>query len=131
MSSYAPLFVNVNPGASQWRTDLIGYDALNSFASPSYYVQKMFNETRGDEVLVSTVENLPTVAVAGPRRGDARQVPNLFFSVTRDSGPGTLYVRIVNTGAEPQRLRIPDRRRAPRGCQRPRDRAFTADERDR
>ena len=28
MSSYAPLFVNVNPGGMQWATDLIGYDAL-------------------------------------------------------------------------------------------------------
>jgi alpha-N-arabinofuranosidase len=106
MSSYAPLFVNVNPGASQWRTDLIGYDALSSFASPSYYVQKMFNETRGDEVLVSGAENLPTVTVAGGRGGAASQVPNLFFSVTRDSAQGTIYVRIVNAGSDPQRLKI-------------------------
>ena len=28
MASYAPLFVNVNPGGMQWATDLIGYDAL-------------------------------------------------------------------------------------------------------
>ena len=27
MASYAPLLVNVNPGAMQWPTDLIGYDA--------------------------------------------------------------------------------------------------------
>ena len=26
MIRYAPLFVNVNPGAMQWRTDLIGYN---------------------------------------------------------------------------------------------------------
>ena len=31
MASYAPLFVNVNPGAMQWPTDLIGYDALNTY----------------------------------------------------------------------------------------------------
>ena len=34
---YAPLFVNVNPGASEWNTNLIGYDAMTSFGSPSYY----------------------------------------------------------------------------------------------
>jgi alpha-L-arabinofuranosidase len=51
MSSYAPLLVNVNPGASQWSTNLIGYDALGSFGSPSYYVQKMFSRSRGQRVL--------------------------------------------------------------------------------
>ena len=51
MSSYAPLLVNVNKGAMQWNFDLIGYDALNSFGSPSYYAQKMFRENLGDTVL--------------------------------------------------------------------------------
>ena len=31
MAAYAPLFVNVNPGGMQWSSDLIGYDALNSY----------------------------------------------------------------------------------------------------
>jgi len=52
---YAPLLVNVNPGARQWGTNLIGYDALNSFGSPSYYVQKMFGSNRGDVVLPVTI----------------------------------------------------------------------------
>ncbi len=26
MASYAPLFVNVNPGAMEWPSDLVGYD---------------------------------------------------------------------------------------------------------
>jgi alpha-N-arabinofuranosidase len=45
-SCYAPLFANVNkatataPKAWQWDSDLIGYDALKSFGSPSYYVQE-------------------------------------------------------------------------------------------
>ena len=29
MASYAPLFVNVNPGGMQWSSDLIGYDACS------------------------------------------------------------------------------------------------------
>jgi len=28
MEAYAPLLVNINPGAFQWPTNLIGYDAL-------------------------------------------------------------------------------------------------------
>jgi alpha-L-arabinofuranosidase len=51
MHCYAPLFVNVSPGAMQWATDLIGYDALSCFGSPAYYAQKMFSENRGDTVL--------------------------------------------------------------------------------
>lgn len=51
ISCYAPLLVNVNPRASQWGTNLIGYDALNSFGSPSYYVQALFGNNRGDVVL--------------------------------------------------------------------------------
>ena len=55
LESYAPLLVNVNPGARQWGTNLIGYDALSSFGSPSYYVQKMFGANRGDVVLPLTI----------------------------------------------------------------------------
>jgi alpha-L-arabinofuranosidase len=51
LECYAPLLVNVNPGARQWGTNLIGYDAMRSFGSPSYYVQKMFGCNRGDVVL--------------------------------------------------------------------------------
>jgi alpha-N-arabinofuranosidase len=51
MQCYAPLLVNVSPGAMQWATDLIGYDTLGSFGSASYYAQKLFSENRGDTVL--------------------------------------------------------------------------------
>ena len=79
MSCYAPLFVNVSnvkgPQMSmQWPTNLIGYDALNSFGSPSYYVQKMFYNNKGDVVLpvtltpqLATAAPAPAVAPAGQR----------------------------------------------------------------
>ncbi len=51
MQCYAPLLVNVNQGASQWPTNLIGYDALHSFGSASYYAQKMYSNNRGNRVL--------------------------------------------------------------------------------
>jgi alpha-L-arabinofuranosidase len=56
MSCYAPLLVNVNPGARQWGTNLIGYDALVSYPSPAYYVQQMFYQNRGDTVLPVTLK---------------------------------------------------------------------------
>src|SRR2546423_14630252 len=51
MHCYAPLLVNVNPGARQWRPDLIGYDALSCYGSPSYYAFQMFSRNVGDELL--------------------------------------------------------------------------------
>ena len=47
MNCYAPLLVNVNPGARQWRPNLIGYDALRVYGSPSYHAIKMFSTTSG------------------------------------------------------------------------------------
>jgi len=54
MSSYAPLFVNVNHRG--WNPDLINFDSSRVYGIPSYYVQKMFSLHRGDVVLPVTVE---------------------------------------------------------------------------
>src|SRR5580704_18127622 len=58
MASYAPLFTNVNPGGMQWATDLIGYDALRSYGSPSYYAQVLFASHVGDHTAQSSAANL-------------------------------------------------------------------------
>ncbi len=87
MASYAPLFVNVNPGGMQWPSDLIGFDALNSYGSPSYYAQVMFSTHLGDQIPDS---NLDT---ANPR---------LFESATLDSKTHHLFVKLVNASSTPQ-----------------------------
>ena len=102
MSSYAPLFVNVSdlerPDRSmQWPSDLIGYDALTSYGSPSYYAQKMFSTHHGDDVLATDAQDIPTYTwhpsarrrngVEQPRPAP-REVPSLFFDATRDSPIG-------------------------------------------
>ncbi|HVU22820.1 MAG TPA: alpha-L-arabinofuranosidase C-terminal domain-containing protein [Opitutus sp.] len=69
MECYAPLLVNVNPAdeakgyprAWQWNTNLIGYDALHAFGSPSYYVLAAFGANRGD-VVVPAMLDVPKVA---------------------------------------------------------------------
>lgn len=111
MSCYAPLFVNVNGGypqypggppygsGMQWATDLIGYDALNSYGSPSYYVQQMFYRNRGDVVL--PVE----IAAAGSAEA-------LFASASRDAATGNLILKVVNTGPSEQQVEV-DLRGAP------------------
>ncbi|MHB1839400.1 MAG: alpha-L-arabinofuranosidase C-terminal domain-containing protein, partial [Acidobacteriaceae bacterium] len=91
MASYAPLFVNVNPGASQWVPDLIGYDAVHSYGSPSYYAQAMFSNHLGNEVMDSSLTGAP---------------PLLFYSVTRDTVTRTLYLKVVNASSKPQQLDI-------------------------
>ncbi|MES2459996.1 MAG: alpha-L-arabinofuranosidase C-terminal domain-containing protein [Armatimonadota bacterium] len=62
MACYAPLLVNVNPGARQWSTNLIGYDALTSFGSTSYYMQKMFAANKGDVVLPTSLQKTAPTA---------------------------------------------------------------------
>lgn len=53
MASYAPLFGNVN--GIQWRPDLIYFNNSQAFGTPSYYVQKMFSNNRGDYVLPNSI----------------------------------------------------------------------------
>src|SRR6266581_5320228 len=91
MSSYAPLFVNVNPGGMQWESDLIGYDALSSYGSPSYWAQVIFASHLGTEVVAATLSN------AGPRT---------FASVTRDDKQHKLFIKVVNGSSDSLPLSI-------------------------
>ncbi len=91
LASYAPMFVNVNPGGMQWPSDLIGYDALNSYGSPSYYLQAMFGTHLGDHVLDSKL--------------DATN-PRLFDSVMIDSKHHRVIVKLVNGSSQPQAVNI-------------------------
>lgn len=54
MGSYAPLFCNANH--KRWPINLINYDSYRVFGIPSYYVQQMFAQNRGDVVLPITVD---------------------------------------------------------------------------
>ena len=65
MAAYAPLFVNVNPGGMQWSSDLIGYDALTSYGSPSYYAQVMFASCLGDHKAKSSLTVPRSTSTAG------------------------------------------------------------------
>jgi alpha-N-arabinofuranosidase len=91
MASYAPLFVNVNPGGMQWAPDLIGYDALHSYASPSYYAQSLFGGHIGDSYPQSSITG------AGDR---------FFYSCTLDSKLHVLHLKLVNASNAVQPLTI-------------------------
>jgi alpha-N-arabinofuranosidase len=111
LSCYAPLFVNVNPGGMQWKSDLIGYDTLTSYGSPSYYAQKMFSEYLGDVVAPITSEDIPTQTWQPPTPKDKpapspRQVSTLFFVATNATGKGKIYLKVVNTRGTAQGTEI-------------------------
>jgi alpha-N-arabinofuranosidase len=89
MASYAPLFVNVNPGGMQWESDLIGYDGLTSYGSPSYWAQVMFGNHLGTEVVDTKLEG------AGLR---------VYASTTRNDKLHKVYVKVVNGTSEMQRI---------------------------
>jgi len=91
MSSYAPLLVNVNPGAMQWPTDLIGYDGLKSYGSPSYYAQCLFSAHLGDGLASTTL----TGAAA-----------RFYTSATVSSDTHVLHLKLVNASDRPQPLTV-------------------------
>ena len=101
MSCYAPLFVNVEPGAMQWASDLIGYDVLNAYGSPSYWAQVMFSKYLGDRIV-------PVEAVGIPRQKlDRNDEANaVFYTATKDAKTGKTYLKLVNAVGDAQKLSI-------------------------
>lgn len=91
MASYAPLLINVNPGAGQWYTNLIGFDANTSFASPSFYAQSLFAGHLGDGTAKSTLTG------ANHR---------FFTSATVSSADKVLHLKLVNASTLAQPLAI-------------------------
>ena len=89
MHCYAPLLVNVSPGARQWRPNLIGYDALRVYGSPSYHAIKLFATRLGDEILKAVASET-----------------DVLVSVTRDSRSRTIYVKLVNPGSTPAPVQL-------------------------
>lgn len=118
MSCYAPLFVNVNtatatsPKAWQWDSDLVGYNALNSYGSPSYYVQKLFGTCLGDKIIPVTAQNIPTQPRPLTHRDStegrltAPLVPAIFYSATINEKEGIIYLKLVNTTRKKQVINL-------------------------
>jgi alpha-N-arabinofuranosidase len=111
MAAYAPLLANLSQvtGHSrerslQWATNLIGYDALRSYGTPSYYAQKLFSEHLGDEVLDSSGRNIPDWVTQ-----DGKRFPALHWVVTRklEGGkPARIQLKFASRAATAQPLRV-------------------------
>ena len=116
MECFAPLLVNVShltgrDRSMQWESDLIGYDALNSYGSPSYHVETLFAQNCGDVILPVKAEGIPTIEQPVPagRRGGApttRRVSGIYYSATRDTKSGAIYLKVVNVDGKAQRVSV-------------------------
>ena len=93
MASYAPLFAHVE--AWQWNPDLIWFDNLRSFGTPSYYVQKAFANNKGTNVVPILCGG---AAVAGK--------DSLYASSVIDQKSHELIVKVANASASAKSTQI-------------------------
>jgi alpha-L-arabinofuranosidase len=81
MSSICAFLAHID--AWQWKPNLIWFDNLRVYGTPSYYVQQLFSRNRGDVVL--------PVSPAEP----------LYAGAARDNATGEVILKVVNPTAEP------------------------------
>ncbi|MFE9751170.1 AbfB domain-containing protein [Saccharothrix saharensis] len=87
-SAYAPALTSVDNW--QWSSNLVGFNAVSSYGSPSYHVVKMFGTLTGDHVVPSTLTGVAATV---------RQV------VTRTTG-GKVHVTVVNPTGTPVETQV-------------------------
>jgi alpha-N-arabinofuranosidase len=93
LASYAPLFAHID--AWQWTPNLIWFDNLRSYGTPSYHVQRLFGWHKGSRVLPAAVTGAPLSGLEG-----------LFASATRDDATGDVIVKLVNPGPVARDVRL-------------------------
>ena len=94
LASYAPLFARL--GFTQWAPDMIWFDGETSYATPNYYVQKMFSCMKGTSVLDTLGEEKKT------------QMEQVYYNPVRDDATGAVYCKIVNASEKEKQLTICD-----------------------
>jgi alpha-N-arabinofuranosidase len=93
MSSYAPLFGHLE--AWQWTPNMIWFDNLRSYATPNYYVQKLFSVNRGTKIL-------PVLLNGSAKNGQGE----LFTSASLDEPAGEVILKVVNAAPSSREVRI-------------------------
>ena len=92
-ATYAPLFAHVE--GWQWRPDLIWFDNLSSVRSANYYVQQLYGENKGTNVLKLTENGK---AVAGEN--------GLYATACFDKATKSYIVKIANTSNEAKEINV-------------------------
>ncbi|MBP6576898.1 MAG: alpha-L-arabinofuranosidase [Chryseobacterium sp.] len=93
MTSYAPLLAHAE--GWQWTPDLIWFNNLSSYVTPNYYVQKLFSNNRGTDV-IKISENGKAVT------GDEK----LYASAVVDKNSKETIIKIVNTDSKSKEINI-------------------------
>jgi alpha-L-arabinofuranosidase len=93
MASYAPLFAHVE--GWQWTPNLIWFDNLNSYGTPDYYVQKLFSNNKGTDIIPITQNNK---VIAGQ--------DSIYASAVLDKRSNEIVLKIVNTDDSEQKMDI-------------------------
>jgi alpha-N-arabinofuranosidase len=88
MCSYAPLFAHLD--GWQWTPDLIWYDNLKSFGTGNYYVQKLFSNNKGTDVLTMLLDNKPLTGQNG-----------LYATAAWDKITHEIILKVVNASDKP------------------------------
>jgi len=90
LASYAPLLARV--GYIQWAPDMIWFDDSKVYASPSFYVQKLYSDYKGT-VTLDTFGREKELVKAG-----------IYYNTVLNEQTGEVYVKVVNANEEPVSL---------------------------
>lgn len=93
LCSYAPLFAHIE--AWQWAPDLIWFNNLNNYGTPNYYVQKLFANNPGKQVIPITLDDKPPTGQE-----------QWYASAVIDQEAGEIILKIVNTADQPRKAVI-------------------------
>lgn len=93
MCTYAPLFAHVD--AWQWRPDMIWYDNMTSVKTPNYYVQQLYSQNKGTNVMSLTCNKK---AISGQDK--------LYASAVYDKNQNCYIVKVVNMNSDSRAIKV-------------------------
>lgn len=93
LCSYAPLLAHVD--GWQWTPDLIWFDNLKSFGTANYYVQKLFSNNKGTEVLPMLLDKKPLTGQSG-----------IYGSAAFDQNSNEVIMKLVNSSDNAQNVNV-------------------------
>lgn len=91
LTSYAPLMAHTE--AWQWTPDLIWFDNLSSYGTPNYYVQKIFANNSGSDLLQVSADGEKLIGQN-----------ELYASAVKEASTSEIIVKVVNTASKSQTI---------------------------
>lgn len=93
LTSYAPLMAHVD--AFQWAPDMIWFNNLESYGTANYYVQKLYGNNSGTDLIAITRDGK---AVTGQN--------DLYATAAKDMIKKEVIIKLVNTSNQPKSIII-------------------------